>query len=120
MKKTVRNFLALFFAISMILMLPTYAASARVVVASPSITFNGTTATCGVMITADKHTDKISASMELWQGNTLIDNWSGSGTWIFTLEGTTTVSKNKTYDLVVNYSVNGVEKVPISISRTNK
>lgn len=100
-------------------MIPAHAASARTIWASPSIIFNGTTASCGVKITADNPTDKISASMELWQGNTLIDNWSGNGTWVFTLEGTATVSKNKTYDLVVNYSVNGVEKTPISISRTN-
>lgn len=114
-----KKFCALFFIMSTLLMLPAHAVSARVAVASPSITFNGTKATCFVRITADKPADKISATMELWQGSNLIDSWDGEGTWTFKLEGTITVSKNKTYQLVVNYSINGVEKTPVSISRTN-
>lgn len=115
-----KRFVAVFFIISMLLMLPAHAATARAIVVAPSIKFDGTTATCYVGITADRTTDKISASMELWQGNTLIDSWTGSGTWTLKMEKTATVAKGKTYDLVINYSVNGVEKTPVSTSRTNK
>lgn len=115
-----KRFVAVFFVISMLLMLPAHAATARVIAVAPSLKFEGTTAICYVGITADRPSDKISASMELWQGNTLIDSWSGTGTWTLKLEKTATVSKNKTYELVVNYSVNGVDKTPVSTSRTNK
>lgn len=115
-----KRFVAVFLIISMLLMLPAHAATARVIVAAPSLKFDGTTATCFVRITADKPADKISATMELWQGDNLIDSWSGTGTWTLKLEKTATVSKNKTYDLIVSYSVNGVEKTPVSTSGTNK
>lgn len=114
-----KRFVAVFFIISMLLMLPAHAATARAIVVTPSLKFDGTTATCFVAITADKPEDKISATMELWQGNTLIDSWTGTGSWYLKLEKTTTVSKNKTYDLKISYSVNGVEKVPVSTTRTN-
>lgn len=115
-----KRFVAVVFIISMLLVLPAHAATARAIVVTPSLKFDGTTATCFVRIGADKPADKISATMELWQGNTLIDSWSGTGTWSLKLEETATVSKNKTYDLIVNYSVNRVERTPVSTSRTNK
>lgn len=115
-----KRFVAAFFVISMLLMLPAHAATTRAIVVSPSLKFDGTTATCFVAITANKPTDKISATMELWQGDTFIDSWTGTGTWTLKMEKTATVSKNKTYDLIVSYSVNGVEKTPVSTSRTNK
>lgn len=117
--KMKKRFLALLLVMSVLFTVPVYAASARTVMVAPSIKFDGTQATCAMQITADKTTDQISATMELWQGNTLINSWSGSGTWILSLSRTTTVSKNKTYTLTVNYSVNGVAKNPVSISRTN-
>ena len=115
-----KRFVAVFFIISMLLMLPAHAATARAIVVTPSLKFDGTTATCFVRIGADKPADEISATIELWQGNTLIDSWSGTGTWSLKMEKTATVAKNKTYDLVINYSVNGVEKTPVSTTRTNK
>ena len=57
--------------------------------------------------------------MELWQGNILIDDWSASASGILKIDETTTVAKNKTYTLTVEYTVNGVEHTPVSISRTN-
>lgn len=117
LKSKIRR-LGILVIIGAFLMIPAYAVSARVPVVSPSVTFNGTKATCFVRITADRPSDKISATMELWQGSTLIDSWSGDSTWSLKLEETTSVSRNKTYDLVVNYSINGIDKTPVSISRT--
>lgn len=119
MKSKIRR-LGILLIIGAFLMIPVHAVSARVPVVSPSVTFNGTEATCFVRITADRPADEISATMELWQGNTLIDSWSGTGTWSLKMEKTATVAKGKTYDLVINYSVNGVEKTPVSTTRTNK
>lgn len=105
--------------LSVLLIVPAHAMSARAIRAAPLLTFNNTNAKCFVEITVTWTTDKISATMELWQGDTLIDDWSGNGTGVLVLEGTAPVSKNKTYTLVVYYSVNGEDQTPVSISRTN-
>lgn len=105
--------------VSILLIVPVHAASARSVIATPSLRFNNTEAICSVQITLDKATDKVSADMELWQGDTLIDNWSGAGSGVLKLEGTATVAKNKTYTLVVYYSINGDEQTPVRVTRTN-
>lgn len=114
-----RRFLCLLLAMSAILVIPAYAASARTIDLYPSLAFNGTSATCTVTILGERTTDKISATMELWQGSKLIDDWSASASGILKIDETTTVAKNKTYTLTVEYAVNGVEQTPISISRTN-
>lgn len=112
--------LILSIVVSVLLMVPAHAVSARTIRAAPSLKFNNTKATCSVEITVDWVTDKIAADMELWQGNTLIDNWSGNGIGVLELKGTATVEKNKTYTLVVYYSVNGEDPAKVSVSRTNE
>lgn len=104
---------------SLILAIPAYAVSSRTINAYPALSFNGTSAACTVTILGERTTDKISATMELWQGSKLIDDWSASASGILKIDETTTVAKNKTYTLTVEYTVNGVEQTPISISRTN-
>ena len=103
-----------------ILTVPAYAVSPRATMVVPNITFNGTEADCNVRITANKATDKIVATMELWQGTTLIDSWNGNGLWTLKLNGTADVQKNKTYTLVIEYSINGVNQTPATYSRTNR
>ena len=95
------------------------AASPRAIQAMPNITFNGTEAICSLTITAERVTDRITATMELKQGNRLIDSWTSSATMFLYMEETATVEENKTYTLVVTYSVNGVTRPSISIDRTN-
>lgn len=63
----------------------------------PSLAFNGTSATCTVTILGERTTDRISAVMELWQGNILIDDWSASASGILKIDETATVERNKTY-----------------------
>lgn len=114
-----KGFLCLLLLMSMILAVPAYAASARTIDVVPDIEFNGTTATCTVRIMGDRTTDKISATMSLWQGSTLIDSWSANGAGILKIDETAQVVRNLTYNLTVNYSINGIAQVPVSISRTN-
>lgn len=103
-----------------ILTVPAYAMSPRATMIAPDINFNGTEADCTVRITANKATDRIVATMELWQGTTLIDSWNGNGQWTLKLNGTADVQKNKTYKLVVEYSINGAKQTPVTYSRTNR
>lgn len=101
------------------LAVPAYAASTRAIRVVPDIEFDDTTATCTVQITADRLTDRITATMELWRGNTQIDDWNASGSGFLKIDETATVEKNKTYVLTVSYTVNGISQTPVSISRTN-
>ena len=114
-----KQFLCLLLVLSAIFAVSAYAASDRTIDVYPHLEFNGTKANCSVTILGERTTDKISATMELWQGNTLIDDWSASASGILKIDETTTVAKNKTYTLTVEYTVNGVEQTPVSISRTN-
>ena len=109
----------LIIAIIVLLTIHTYAVSARTVDVIPDINFNGTKATCTVQITGDRTTDKIVATAELWQGSVLIDDWSASGVGILKIKEITTVAKNKTYKLTVDYKINGIAQTPVSIVRTN-
>lgn len=115
-----KRFGFLMLVMSMILAIPAYAVVQRTIDVVPDIEFNGTTATCTVRIMGDRTTDRITATMELWQGSTLIDDWSASGSGILKIDETATVSKNKTYTLTVEYTINGVNQMPVSLSRTNR
>lgn len=71
-------------------------------------------------ILADKATDRISATMELYQGRTLIDRWTASDTGVLYMEESTDVEMNKTYTLTVRYTINGADQSPCSVSKTNR
>ena len=105
--------------LALVLSIPTYAVSQRLVDVLPDITFANNNATCTVEIYADRSNDQISATMELWQGTQRIDIWNTSDSGYLFMEETARVDANKTYKLVVNYSINGVSKSPVTIYRTN-
>lgn len=105
--------------LALILAIPAYAASTRAIMVAPDITFVGTEAECTVRITANNASDRIVATMELWQGSTFVDSWSGNGQWTLKLNGTADVQRNKTYTLVVDYSINGIPQTPATFSKAN-
>lgn len=105
--------------LAFILAIPTYAASPRQVDVLPNIIFANNNATCTVEIYADRSSDRIGATMELWQGTQRIDAWNDSDSGYLFMEESVHVDANKTYKLVVNYSINGVSKNPVTIYRTN-
>lgn len=115
----VKRFLGSLLIIAMLVAVPAHAASSRIASVIPDIEFNGTKATCMVFIQTERTSDKVVATMALWQGSTFIKSWNSSGTGMLKISETATVSKNKTYKLVVNYSINGTSYSPVSISRTN-
>lgn len=105
--------------LALILAIPAYAASPRLVDVLPDITFANNNATCTVEIYADRSNDQVNATMELWQGNQRIDSWNDSDLGYLFMEESVRVEANKTYKLVVNYSINGITKTPVTIYRTN-
>ena len=94
------------------------AAGARMVAPKPTLVFQGTTAMCSAICQGDKATDKVEATLTLYQGDTYIDSWSKSGTRKITLYGECKVTPGKTYRLELAYSINGVDKPVISASNT--
>lgn len=114
-----KRFLCLVVVMTIILAILAYAASLRAIMVAPDITFNGTEEECTVRITANNASDRIVATMELWQGSTFIDSWSGNGQWTLKLNGTADVQRNKTYTLIIDYTVNGVAQTSATFSKTN-
>lgn len=86
----------------------------RVASGGPDLFFQGTTAICSAICQGDTKTDKITATLTLYQGDTYIDSWSESGIRKVTLYGECKVTPGKTYRLEMAYSINGVDKPVVS------
>jgi hypothetical protein len=104
-------------AVVLILTIPAYAEQTRGISVNTDLSFSNYVAACSVDIYAESLTDSISVTMELWRGGTKISDWSTTGTWHVTMSETANVTRYRTYTLVVNYSINGVAKTPVSIDR---
>lgn len=65
---------------------------------SPSLNFEGTSARC--MLSVMDSGKSISATVELWQGGTLIDSWSDTGTSYLCINETHSVISGQTYTMV--------------------
>ena len=77
----------------------------RALTAAPRLEIEGTTAHCEVSIT--DYGKNITATMNLWQGSTLVDSWSGTATSNLFLEGYCDVESGKVYVLYVSGTVGG-------------
>ena len=93
-------------------------AASTAYVANPSLTFNGTTAHCSVACKGDRATDSISATLTLYQGSTVIDSWSNSGTFYVPVSGNCGVVSGVTYRLKLSWSVNGVSQSDVEVTNT--
>lgn len=114
-----------FFSVTMVLLLVgilsaqiAQAAGQRAVSQKPDLFFQGTTAICSAICQGDIKTDKIVATLTLYQGNTYINSWSESGTRKIALYGECKVESGKTYRLELAYSINGVDKPVVSVTNT--
>ena len=114
-----KRIICMMLLITMAFVIPANAAT-RTISVVPDIEFDGTRATCSVLIVGNRTTDEIEATMELRQGGRLIDDWSASGNGFLEISETVTVSRSTTYTLTIEYSFNGDSKTPVSISRTNR
>ncbi|WP_294853792.1 hypothetical protein [uncultured Oscillibacter sp.] len=84
----------------------------------PTLSFSGTTASCYVNCKGASTSDKVSETLTLYQGNTYVDAWSGSGTGSAFVSGQCAVKSGKSYTLTLSYSVNGTAKPSVSVSNT--
>lgn len=82
-----------------------------------TLDFSGNTAICACEISADSSSDWISATMELWKGNTMLNSWSSSGAESVSMNESENITRYNTYRLKIHYSVNGIAQSPVEISR---
>lgn len=109
---------ALLLAIVLLVSAPlTVFAATNAVTIKPKLDFNGTTATCEVTITEDKFPAYIEVTMKLMRGTICVDSWSETGNFYVHMKEYTSVTRG-TYDLVIEVTVNGVKKTPVSVSNT--
>ena len=100
----------------MMLSLSEQAAEMRVITASPYLTFNENTATCMADCKSTNPSDKVSATLTLYQGSTCVTSWSGSGNGRVIISKSCTVKSGMEYKLVLSYSVNGKAQESVSVT----
>ena len=105
-----KRFFCMSLILVMLLSVSAHAIQSRSITSVPHLSFDGNN---------DKMTDEISATMELRCGSDLIASWNGSGSGILKMTKSAAVKKGKTYTMVVNFSVNGTKRSPVTISATN-
>lgn len=93
-----------------------FAADVRAITGRPNLRINGTTAYCEATYRSGNKDTEISVTLTLKQGNDIIDSWSGSGKSLVIISETCTVEKGKTYDLILNATVDGKDQPEVSVS----
>lgn len=111
--------LAFLLAFVLVISMPIHAfATPRATIASPTLSFSGTTATCKVTIVGNNTSEYIQATMKLMHGTTCIAAWSASGNGYVTMSKTATVTVGETYVLIVESYINGIQQTPKSVTGT--
>lgn len=110
-----KRFVIVSLLLAVLLCTASYAAQPRASFV-PGLTFTGTTANCSVVVSSVN--DEINVVLELWEGNTRLKSWEGSGVTYVMINETYPVTKSKTYTLTVNGSIAGVPFGEESITKT--
>ena len=101
-----KRILALTLAVVLLLTVPAQAAM-QSATSIPSLTFDGTEATCELKVVGETG-DEIEATLSLWRGSTMLATWSKEGTSYVRISQTKTVTKGYTYTLKADVTINGV------------
>ena len=115
MKKRIIPLLVLVFMMSFTVH-PIFATDCRAITGRPNLSIKGTTAYCEATYHSGNKYAEISVTLTLKQGNNTIDSWSGSGKGRVSISETSTVSRGKTYNLILNATVDGKEQPEVSVS----
>lgn len=106
-------FLAIIFVISMPL---SVSAAPRALSINPTLGFNGTTAECEVIVVGDNTSEYIEVTLKLMRGSYCVATWNASGYGYVYMYKEAGVTKNVTYTLVAQVTVNNVASTPVSVS----
>jgi hypothetical protein len=92
------------------------AAETRAATYQPILSFTGTTATCTFSVSDIGQ--PITATMELWRGNTRVASWSGSATSRLIISKEKAVTAGQTYTLKVSGTIGGVAFTGMPVTAT--
>ncbi len=106
------------FLLTLLLMSTAYAQDIRVASPGAHLFFSGTTVTCYVIIPVAHGDDEIDATIELRCGSQRIESWTRNSVGYFEFTDYVSVTKGKTYELVVDYTLNGEAQTSFSNSGT--
>lgn len=101
-----------------VLTMTVHAVELRVVEPQPILSFQGTTAFCGVECRAEDSSDTVKATLTLYRGSTYVDSWSGSGKGRVAISGNCAVKSGTKYTLKLTYSINGIAQSAVSTTAT--
>ena len=113
-----KRLIPLVFVLALLLAVPAYAVSPRVITILPAISFDGTTANCRVSVSANHGTDRVEADIALWDGSTCIADWDASGTGYLLYRNSAQVPRGRTYELPADVTTDGVDYQRVSINCT--
>lgn len=118
MRKRIMAAITTLLLICIMLMQVVQAAEPRVAGTYVDLSFDGNIAICSALCRGSSASDKIEATLTLYQGNTFVDSWSESGNYSVAVSGEHKVTSGKSYRLELTYSINGVEKPTVSTTST--
>lgn len=83
---------------------------------SPSLSFSGNTAECGVYVKGAA-SDSISVTLKLWRGSVLLETWTDSGVWKVSMSESKTVFPGYVYKVTADVTINGIAQSTVSKSK---
>ena len=100
---------AFILSILLILAIPLEAsATSRATNIAPTLSYSGVTANCTVNVGGSNLSDHIEVTMKLMFGSVCLASWTADGYGYLYMNETATVTKGRTYKLVVDVTINGV------------
>ena len=84
---------------------------------NPVLAFDGTTAQCTATCYGRSSSDKVTATLTLYQGGAYVDSWSKTGTYRAYVSGETVAQRGNTYTRELTWTVIGEEQPPVSVSK---
>ena len=111
-----KRLIPLLLALVLLLAVPAQAVSSRSLGVNPTLSFEGTTANCSVLIS--RAGSEINATLTLWKGNRVIDSWSGTGTSMLYISGSCTVRTGEEYVLRLTGTIDGEPMEVIAVRGT--
>lgn len=118
MKRRVMSVVTALLLICLLLAQVAQAAEPRAATGTIDLSFDGNSAICSAICRGNSTSDRVAATLTLYQGSTFVKSWSGSGNYTVAISGEHNVISGKSYRLELAYSINGVEKPTVSTTST--
>lgn len=87
MKRRVTSAVTALLLICLLLAQAAQAAEPRASKANIDLSFDGNTAICSAICIGNSSSDTIESTLTLYQGNTFVDSWNGSGNYSIIVSG---------------------------------